>query len=593
MLRTSMNELNTSSSRQRYRMASLFLVALVYGMSACLFHREVLAESQWLSGAAKLEITPTEPVRLSGYAVRERVMNGVDDPLFVRALAMRPIDGEWMVLVSIDSIGLPAEITDRILEKLGRLHQLERKQVVLCATHSHTTPHLIGMLENLFAEPLNGAELEACKRYSDGLVDKVIDAVTEAMRQAEPCTLGLAESRFDMAVNRRQPLPSGLPGPVDPSVRLMQLTRRDGTPLAIVFQYACHCTTITPEVNRVSADWAGLAASQLERVRPRCVAMPIIGCGADAKPKKKGSHEVAVQLGKELAQIIDEGLKGLKPLSGKPQMRFSYVALAFERPKKDRLEAMQESQKPQERFFARSMLDVWKRKGRIPETYPAPIHLWTFGTSLTWVFLGGEVVSDYQERLKRELGDQEKVWVAAYADDVFSYVASERMRNEGGYEVDGSMLYYNRPGRLESGTEEVIIRRILDLQRTDREIDRPLTPRESHSTVTSAPGYRVELIAHEPLIQDPINVAFDAKGRAWVVEMGDYPFGDKGRGGSNDWKIETTMDSMRQRPYFWMTFPFQQVFFHGEMEWLSRVRRTYSWQSTRMTTAKQTNARSW
>ncbi len=378
MLRTTMNDLSTCSARQWHRMATLFSVALVFGMSACVFHREVFAESQWLSGAAKLEITPTESVRLSGYAIRERVMSGVDDPLFVRALAMKPIDGEWMVLVSIDSIGLPAEITDRILEKLGRLHQLERKQVVLCATHSHTTPHLMGMLENLFAEPLNGTELEACKRYSDGLVDKVIDVVTEAMRQAEPCTLGLAESRSDMAVNRRQPLPSGLQGPVDPNVRLMQLTRRDGTPLAIVFQYACHCTTIAPEVNRISADWAGLAASKLERVRPRCVAMPIIGCGADAKPKKKGGHEVAVQLGKELAQIIDESLKGLKPLTGKPQMRFSYVALAFERPKKDRSKPCWKAQNRK----SGSLRDRCWMFGSEKEEFPRLIpHPFTFGRS--------------------------------------------------------------------------------------------------------------------------------------------------------------------------------------------------------------------
>jgi len=32
------------------------------------------------------------------------------------------------------------------------------------------------------------------------------------------------------------------------------------------------------------------------------------------------------------------------------------------------------------------------------------------------------------------------IWVATYTDDVFAYVASERMRAEGGYEVDFSMM---------------------------------------------------------------------------------------------------------------------------------------------------------
>ncbi len=43
----------------------------------------------------------------------------------------------------------------------------------------------------------------------------------------------------------------------------------------------------------------------------------------------------------------------------------------------------------------------------------------------------------YQLRLEKNL-PADSVWVAAYADDVFAFVASERMRAEGGYEVDAS-----------------------------------------------------------------------------------------------------------------------------------------------------------
>ena len=33
------------------------------------------------------------------------------------------------------------------------------------------------------------------------------------------------------------------------------------------------------------------------------------------------------------------------------------------------------------------------------------------------------------------------------------------------------------------------------------------------------PGYRIELVASEPLVQDPIVMDWDAEGRLWVVEM--------------------------------------------------------------------------
>ena len=42
-------------------------------------------------------------------------------------------------------------------------------------------------------------------------------------------------------------------------------------------------------------------------------------------------------------------------------------------------------------------------------------------------------------------------------------------------------------------------------------------------TLAVAPGLRVELAAAEPLIVDPVALKFDERGRAWVVEMGDYP----------------------------------------------------------------------
>jgi putative membrane-bound dehydrogenase-like protein len=64
----------------------------------------------------------------------------------------------------------------------------------------------------------------------------------------------------------------------------------------------------------------------------------------------------------------------------------------------------------------------------------------------------------------------------------------------------------------------------------------PLSPEESLKALRVKPGYTASLVAHEPLVQDPIFVDWDAQGRMWVVEMGDYPFapGEKttdGRGG--------------------------------------------------------------
>ena len=46
-----------------------------------------------------------------------------------------------------------------------------------------------------------------------------------------------------------------------------------------------------------------------------------------------------------------------------------------------------------------------------------------------------------------------------------------------------------------------------------------LTPEQSMRTFSMPPGYRVELVAAEPLIQDPVVIDFDADGRIWAIEM--------------------------------------------------------------------------
>ena len=58
----------------------------------------------------------------------------------------------------------------------------------------------------------------------------------------------------------------------------------------------------------------------------------------------------------------------------------------------------------------------------------------------------------------------------------------------------------------------------------------PLSPEESLKKVHVRDGYKVELVAAEPLVLDPVAFDWDERGRLWVVEMADYPLGMDGKG---------------------------------------------------------------
>ncbi len=56
------------------------------------------------------------------------------------------------------------------------------------------------------------------------------------------------------------------------------------------------------------------------------------------------------------------------------------------------------------------------------------------------------------------------------------------------------------------------------------------SPEESLACIQVRPGFKVELVANEPLVLDPIAFEWGADGKLWVVEMGDYPRGLDGKG---------------------------------------------------------------
>jgi len=57
-----------------------------------------------------------------------------------------------------------------------------------------------------------------------------------------------------------------------------------------------------------------------------------------------------------------------------------------------------------------------------------------------------------------------------------------------------------------------------------------LSPEASLKAIKPRPGFTVELMASEPLVQSPIAFAWGPDGKFWVVEMGDYPLGVDGKG---------------------------------------------------------------
>ena len=70
----------------------------------------------------------------------------------------------------------------------------------------------------------------------------------------------------------------------------------------------------------------------------------------------------------------------------------------------------------------------------------------------------------------------------------------------------------------------------------------PLTPREELATLRTLPGFKVELVASEPDVVDPVAMAFDERGRIFVAEMRGYPHGGVATGHEDRGRIKMLED---------------------------------------------------
>lgn len=493
-------------------------------------------------GTAKVDITPERPLRLSGYSNRDRPFEGIEQRIWCRTLAERDGAGTLTVWSSVELLGVTPAMRKEILARVEDLGVVSSR-LALCATHTHAAPALEGNAPNLFAPRMTGAEFDHMREYTQWVSEQVADSIREAVTHLAPGTLELGWGEAGFAANRRV-LQDGVwkgfgvqqDAPVDHRLPVLRVKDADGKVRAIVSNYACHATTLPGEYNRLCGDWPGYSSEYLEAEFPGAVALALIGCGADANPEPRGTLELAKAHGRSMANAVKQVLsRPMTPMGDAPaQATIGFASLPIDRPTIVELTARLASKDRHIKQHAQAMLAILDRKDRIPETYPAPIQIIRFGDELTMVFLGGEVVVDYTLRLRRELAEEipaDKLWVTAYANDVYGYLASERMRAEGGYEFDYSMYFYEQPGPWSSGTEDLVQRRIGQILHHP-EGEGNLSPEDALRSIEVADGLTVELVAAEPMVADPVNLAFGPDGKLWVAEMGDYPLGDDNQGGA-------------------------------------------------------------
>ena len=444
---------------------NLLLMALFLAVSISMsLHAENAIETHWKAGVARADITPQEPLWLAGYAARNHPAEGMLHSLWVKALALEDASGNRSLLITADILGFPKDIADPICDRIGQEYQLDRDQIILSASHTHSAPVIGNSLRCMYT--YNDEDAVKIMEYAAWLEDRVVQLAGEALDNLQPAALFSGNGIARIAVNRRnnkegELLPtSTLSGPQDHAAPTLKITDASGTIRAILFGYACHATVLSDYV--WCGDYPGFAQVALETTYPDATALFFAGCGADQNALPRRSVGLAKQYGDTLASAVERVLsEPMQALEASLTTAYSEVELALEQaPDAATLKERIANTGGYEHYCNQWLLDKLEREETLPVTYPYPVQLWQLGAQ-TLVTLGGEVTVPYAIGIKERLGQD--TFVMGYANDLMAYIPSEIILEEGGYEGQTSQLIYGMPNKWKPGLEAQILEAVAGL----------------------------------------------------------------------------------------------------------------------------------
>ena len=411
---------------------------------------EVPATAGW----AEVEITPPLGIALGGRGGAETLANRIIDPLYAQVLYLKDGKGTGFVLSSFDLIGLPHDLSDRI--RIRMVHELgvDWNLVVLNTSHTHSGPY---MLRSLMAGVGPPPQIEI--DYFNSLEEKMVAATRAAAKALQPVEVEAFQGKSQVGINRRGKNEQGrrailpdLTGPFDEKVWIMRLTPKDGSPPAIVFSCACHPVIVYGyALAALSADFPGTTRKLLrESLGPKAHAQFVQGFAGNIRPRiladpDKGRFRASKpgdvdRVARDLADVVLAGLKS-------PGEKLSLdIAGAADRPflprdkppPRQRYDQMRAEALAKTNAYRLAVSDYWLKRYETGEGF-ARGDAWSLGlirlAANQWVVhSGGEPCIEWRAKIAKWLSPLNIVpW--GYCQEAKSYLPTESMLAEGGYEV--------------------------------------------------------------------------------------------------------------------------------------------------------------
>jgi hypothetical protein len=363
-----------------------------------------------LAGAAAVDITVPAGTPLGGYGSLARRLAfpdvldrhphafwlrphaGQRDRLRARALVLEAGEGR-VVWIAADLVAVDRALTSAVTARLGT--DGLRGDVVVSASHTHSGPgaYMKGGLLGALSVDAEDAEVR------EAVTGALVEAARAAARARRPARVGIGRQPGpDLTVGR-------LARPVDQDLVVLKVDRVDGTPIAVVWNYAIHGTMLGPKNLELSGDVPGLASLEVER-RAGVPALFVNGAVGDVSPRHHGARAMESSA-RDLAGAVVDLWRRIEAAERGP-LRVARAGVELSAP----------------RVSLRNCVGSWVPAGltlplgwALPRT--AEVLAGAIGTA-TWVTVPGELQSALGRQLRDGAGARPTL-IAGLANDYLGY----------------------------------------------------------------------------------------------------------------------------------------------------------------------------
>lgn len=251
---------------------------------ACLvtFAYSVSAKNDLRVGTAKIKITPTTPIPMSGYGGRNDPFKGVHDDLYARAIVFS--DGvNKAATITCELVGLSTAFLDEVTSRIEKEIGIKKDYIMLSSIHTHSGP-----TTNVYGD----GNTPAVASYVEELKNMLVSAVKEANSNLVDAKIGASKGECLMNMNRRAMDGKGNVSlglnpyaPCDHEVGVIRIDDKSDNHIALLMNWPCHAVVLGPRNYLISSDWAGAASKFAETgLGGKLIAPVIIGASGDINP---------------------------------------------------------------------------------------------------------------------------------------------------------------------------------------------------------------------------------------------------------------------------------------------------------------------